>query len=114
MKENEPVLKEKWHTAETIRDDGTYEKLKWRSVQQLSFYIRPAKEWFVPCHDCQNKLRTLLADAEWILGNKNYEPAIEMNSVKDELDESSWETLEKHKATPEELKRIGKDGWEEE
>lgn len=113
MKENEPVLREKWHVAETIDDNGIYKKLKYRNIERIGFYIRPAREWFFACPECQKKLKKLLAEARWILGNKEYEPDIELNNVKDELDDNSWEILEEHKATPEQIKRIGKRGWEE-
>jgi hypothetical protein len=114
MKEPEksPVLEETWHLAETIDEKGTYQKLKYREIEQISFYVRPAREWFIPCPECQKKLKKLLAEARWILGNKNYEPPVELNSVKDEIDDDSWTTLEEHKATPVELERIGKEGWE--
>ena len=117
MNENEKdlskVLRETWHIAETITDKGMYQKLKYRKVEQIGFYIRPAREWFFPCQECQKNLKKLLAEARWILGNKEYEPDIELNNVKNELDDESWITLEEHKATPAEIKRIGKDGWEE-
>lgn len=108
---NSPVLRETWHLAESITSKGIYQKLKYREVEQISFYLRPAREWFIPCQHCQQKLKQTLAEARWILGNKDYEPPIELNSVKDELDDDSWVTLEEHKATPDELKRIGEDGW---
>jgi hypothetical protein len=113
MKENEPVLREEWHIAESIDGKGIYKKLKYRMIEQIGFYIRPAREWFFPCPECQKKLRKILAEARWILGNKEYKPDIELNNVKDELDDESWITLEEHKATLEEIKRIGKEGWEE-
>ncbi len=112
MNENEPVLREEWHIAESIDEKGIYKKLKYREIEQIGFYIRPAQEWFHPCVNCQKKLRQILGEARWILGNKSYEPPIELNNVKDEIDDASWETLEEHKATPEEIKRIGKEGWE--
>ena len=108
---NTPVLKETWHTAETITSEGIYQKLKFREVEQITFYLRPAREWFIPCPTCQKRLKITLAQARWILGNKEYDPPIELNSVKDELDDDSWVTLDEHKATPEEIKRIGIDGW---
>lgn len=112
MNENEPVLREEWFVGESI-SEGTYKKLKYRTIEQIGFYIRPAQEWFYPCPDCQKRLRKILGEARWILGNKSYEPPIELNNVKDEIDDSSWITLEEHEATPEEIKRIGNDGWED-
>jgi len=113
MNENSPALRETWKMAETIDDKGIYKKMKFREIEQIGFYIRPMREWFFPCPDCQKRLKEQFAEARWILGNNEYKPDIELNNVKDELDDSSWVTLEEHKATPEEIKRIGKDGWED-
>lgn len=107
------ALREEWHIAETIDDDGIYKKLKYRTVEQIGFWIRPAKKWCFPCPECQKKLKELLANAKWTLGNKDYEPAIELNNTTDEVDEDSWFTLEEHEATNEERKRIKIGGWEE-
>jgi hypothetical protein len=107
------VLRETWYIAETITDKGIYQKLKYRKVERIGFYIRPLREWFWPSAEDQKRLKKLLAEGSWILGNKDYAPAIELNSTKDEIDDESWITLEEHKATPEELERIGKNGWQE-
>lgn len=113
MNENDTVLEEVWHYAEQIDDKGNYKLVKYRMIEQLSFYIRPAQEWFTPCIDCQKRLKKLLAEARWILGNKAYEPALELNNVKDEIDEQSFTDLKVRKATKEELDHIGMDGSEE-
>jgi len=112
MKENSPVLREKWKIAETIDDKGNYKKLKYRTVEQIGFYIRPLRQWFFPCKECQERLKKMMATGTWILGNKEYEPDIELNNTKDEIDDDSWITLEERKATPAEIKRIGLEGWE--
>lgn len=107
------VLRETWHSAEEVTEKGIYRKLKFRKVERIGFYIRPLREWWFPCPKCQQDLKKMLANGNWILGNKEYEPAIELNSsTEDEIDEASWQTLEEHKATPEEVKRIGIGGWE--
>jgi len=113
MKANTPCLREEWHIAESIDDKGIYKKLKYRKVEQIGFYIRPLREWFFPCSECQKELKGMMSFGFWILGNKGYEPAIELNNTKDEIDDDSWQTLDERKATPEELKRIGLNGWEE-
>jgi len=112
MKEK-PVLRERWHIAESIDQHGNYEKLKYRKVEQISFFIRPLGEWFIPCSDCQKKLKKMMAEGRWILGNKDYEPMIELNNKRNEIDDDSWQKLEKRKATKEEIERIGLEGWEE-
>jgi hypothetical protein len=113
MKENSPVLKEVWHIGESIDDKGNYRKQKYRKVEQLGFYIRPLRDWFVPCPHCQAELKKLLAEGRWILGNKEYEPRVELNTTKNEVDNDSWITLEERKATKAEIDRIGYDGWED-
>jgi len=111
-KQPTPALNEKFFLAESIDEKGIYEKLEYREVEQISFYIRPAREWFFPCPDCQKKLKQTMANARWIFGNKDYEPAIELNNVKDELDEDYTHAIIHRKATKEELDRIGLEGWE--
>ena len=111
MKEEKPLLREKWHISESIDEKGIYQKLKYRTVEYIGFYIRPLREWFFPCRQCQQKLKKMMANGTWILGNKDYEPMIELNNTKDDIDEDSWETLEERKATEEELERIGLEGW---
>jgi len=113
MNENTPVLREKWYVGESIDDKGNYKKLRYRKVEQIGFYIRPLREWYFPCQKCQEQLKKMMAEGAWTLGNKDYEPMIELNNTKDEIDDNSWITLEERKATPEELKRIGLEGWED-
>jgi hypothetical protein len=107
-----PVLSERFFLAESITSESIYEKIEYREVEQIGFYIRPAREWFYPCPTCQKRLKQTLAQARWIFGNHDYEPAIEMSNVKNELDEDYTRTIEKHPATKNELERIGVDGWE--
>ena len=107
------TLKTVYHTAETIDEKGQYTKYKYRKINRLSFYIRPLREWFIPCVSCQQKLKTMLATGSWILGNKQYLPAIELNTTTNDFDEEYEENIETRKATEEEIKRIGFDGWEE-
>lgn len=112
MKENEPVLRERTFYAEEVTKGGIYKKHKAREVEQIGFYIRPARVWFYPCVEDQKKLKQLLAKATWILGNRKYEPDIELNNTNMEIDDVSWEVVEEHKATKEEIARIGLGGWE--
>ncbi len=107
----ETVLRETWYMGETIDNDGTYRKVKYRKIERLGFYIRAIREWYYPCEECQQELKKLLAEGKWILGNKDYEPAIELNTTEDEIDDDSWKDIEKHMATKEEIKRIGIGEW---
>lgn len=112
-KEKTPVLKEEIHIAETIDEDRVYTKYKYRIIQRIGFYIRPLRVWYFPCKTCQEKLKTMMANGVWILGNDSYKPDIELNTTTDEVDEDYEETIEERKATPEEIERIGLGGWEE-
>ncbi len=104
MKENEATLKEKWHMAESIDEEGIYKKLRYREVEKIGFYIRPLRNWFYPCPHCQQKLKEMMAKGSWILGNKAYEPMIELNTTNEsEPDDKSFKVVEKRKATKEEI-----------
>lgn len=109
--DEEAVLNQNIHFAEEVTDKQKYRKLRYRTIEQIGFYIRPARVWFFPCKQDQQKLKRILANATWILGNKEYEPPIELNNTKDEINDSSWETVEERKATKEEMDRIGIGGW---
>ena len=45
------------------------------------------------------------------LGNKSYEPQIELSRVWD-IDDDSWDELENRKPTTDDFKRIYRLGWE--
>ena len=111
--EDTHVLREVWHTAESIDDKGNYSKIKYRKVERIGFWIRPLRERFYPCEHCQRALKKQMAEGHWILGNKDYEPAIELNSAEFDIDDDSFVTLEERKATDEELERIGLEGYVE-
>jgi len=112
MKENEPALRVHVFYAEEVTEEGIYKKHKALKVEQIGFYIRPARVWFYPCVEDQKKLKKLLAEATWILGNRQYEPDIELNNTNMEIDDASWEVVDEHKATKEEIDRIGLGGWD--
>jgi len=63
-------------------------------VSKYSFFLRFAKRDFTPCRHCQEKLRKVLGDCDIILGNKEYEPLIEL-SRKWEIDNEKQKKLEK-------------------
>lgn len=105
------VITERWKLAEEVTEKKVYKKLKYREVKRVYFRIRPIRENFEPCSECQLKLQKMLAEGSWILGNKSYEPAIELNAIGWDTDDHSFETIEEHQATPEEIERIGIDGW---
>ena len=105
------VLKEKWNHAEYIGDEDIYHRVKWRTVERIGFYIRPFQRWFFPCRKCQEELKNIVLNGTWIFGNKQYEPLIELNRDFKEIDDDSWVTLETHKATKAELKRLPDNEW---
>lgn len=92
---------------ESIDKDGNYTKSKGREVEQLGFFLRIFHEHFIPCKQCQLELQRIIREAKtWTIGNKDTEPPIELWR-RDEIDDDAWEELEKHKATPAEIKLIG-------
>lgn len=111
MKEESPVLRENWHEAEYIDEKGNYVKAKWRTIERIGFYIRPIQKWFFPCRDDQLEIKKLFLDSAWILGNKDYEPQIEMQRALKEIDDDSWQILEKRKPTDDEKKRMKEGKW---
>jgi len=108
----EATLREEYYLAETIDDKGIYKKYKYRKIERIRFVIRPLRESFIPCKACQEKLKAMMVNGKWILGNRDYAPAIELENSRFEVDDHYQETVEKHKATKEELERIGIEGWE--
>ena len=84
-----------------------YTKSKGVEVDRIAFYIRFIGEWFTPCMECQRELKRKIAmSKEWTLGNKDYEPPVELKRSF-EIDDDSWEDLERHKATKDEIEKIG-------
>ena len=112
--ENTIVLKETWHVADYIDEDGKYRKVKWRTVERIGFYIRPFQTWFYPCKEDQEKLKQIVMQSPWIFGNKDYEPQIELNRDFNEIDDDSWITTEERQPTKEEKERLKDGKWDEE
>jgi len=103
-------LTEKWYIWEYIDDEGNYVKTKYREVEEISFYLRFINKWFTPCKECQRKLKELILNAEdMILGNKDYEPPVELRR-RIVTDDNSWITLEERPATEKDEKRLGRYG----
>lgn len=105
-------MREKTVYSEHI-DGKTGEYVKDAGIKRFSyrFYLRFIKEHFWPCDQCEKRLeqaiRKRIDQGDLILGNKDYEPPIELSTTDDILDDS-WKELERRKATPEELKRLEK------
>ena len=170
MKQKEVVLNQEFLFAEYINSEKSIEtpeyiKVKYRKVEQYSFYLRFVGQWFFPCANDQAKIKDLIENSElhistdratihflqivnkeengliyefgfpwvnqlimytfrpcqkcqkqlaktlkesstFIIGNDKYEHPIELNK-KNENDDKSFETIEKHIATKEEIERIG-------
>jgi len=106
-----PVLREEWHIAEYIDEEGKYNKTKWRTVERIGFYIGPIGEWFFPCKEDQEKIKKMVLESRWIFGNKDYEPQIELQRDFKETDDDSFQTLEKREPTIEESKRLDDRKW---
>ena len=74
----------------------------------FKFYLRFLSKDFIPCEKCQKELQELIANADFlILGNKSYEPALEL-SKRWEIDDDSWKEIERRQPTKEEEKRLKK------
>lgn len=99
-------------TPEWINEEtGEYEKNKCREDGRYKFFLRFVKKWFTPCEQCQQKLYDLIYNApNFYLGNKSYEPAIEL-SRSWEIDDDSWVQLEKREATEADFRRIYGHNW---
>lgn len=171
MSEKEVSLNQEFFFAEYIDkeskwpENGTYVKIKYRKVEQYSFYLRFVSKWFFPCAKDQAKIKNIIENyplhistdkatihflqivnkkqtelyyefgfpwvnqlimftfrpcvkcqkiiaeilrdsSTFIIGNDKYEHPIELNK-KNEDDDKSFETIEKHAATKEEIERIG-------
>lgn len=67
-------------------------------------------EW-EPCSDCQKVIADLFDNSsEFIIGNKDYEPPIEL-SRKFVTDDKAWRDLERRPATTDEKKQLKKNWW---
>ena len=113
MNESTPeFVREK--TTEWINEEtGEYEKKKCTEDGRYKFYLRFIKTHFAPCKECQKVLNDLIYNAEQLyLGNKSYEPPVELSRQWD-IDDNSWVDLEKRKATKADFRRIYGLYWEE-
>lgn len=112
MNENTPEFVRE-QTAEWINDeDGDYEKNTYNEDGRFKFYLRFIKEHFTPCDECQKILNNTIYNAPALyLGNKSYEPPVEL-SRQWVTDEASWVEIEKRKPTEDDFKRIYGLGWE--
>ena len=67
-------------TGEYI-DEETGEYVKSKAIEdgRYRFFLRFISKNFRPCNECQEKLHQLITQADYFrLGNKTYEPAIEL------------------------------------
>ena len=105
-------------THEFIDDEtGEYVKSTCTEYGRFRFFLRPFKEWFYPCEKCQKKLyqKTYGADSLY-LGNKSYEPAIEL-SRDWVVNDDTWKELERKPGTLENYKKVygykGQEHWDQ-
>lgn len=47
--------------------------------KEWCFDFRDRGSFFVPCKDCQTKLSSIIFDGQWTIGNKDYQPLVELN-----------------------------------
>lgn len=94
-------------------DAKTGEYVKEAGVKRFSyrFYLRFIKEHFWPCGQCEKQLeqaiRSKIDQGALILGNKDYEPPIELSTTDDIVDDL-WKEIERRKPTEKELETLDK------
>lgn len=91
---------------------GEYVKEKGIKRYAYKFWLRFIKQHFWLCEKCETNLaktiKDSIAEGSLVLGNKDYEPPVELSSTSDILDQ--WTEVERRKATPEEASKLDK--WE--
>lgn len=71
-----------------------------------SFWLAFAQERFVPCGKCQNEVESIFKNSKhFIVGNRSYDPPVELNNVED-IDDESWVEVERREATNEEKGKL--------
>ena len=101
-------------TLEDI-DEETGEYVKSTAIEdgRYKFYLRFISERFCPCDECQEKLHKLVTKADHLyLGNKSYEPPVELSRLW-ELDDDSWVETERRPATKADYKTCYPRHWKE-
>ena len=99
-------------TNEYIEDDtGDYVKSTCRQDGRFRFYLRAFKTWFYPCGECQKELyENTIGSDNLYLGNKDYDPPIEL-SRDWVIDDESWVELERRQATLKDYKHVYGYSW---
>jgi hypothetical protein len=93
--------------SEYLDEKGNYIKSKADKEETYDFDLRFIGQHFTPCIECQKRLKRILQNTDRLsLGNKESEPAIGFKMTF-EINDASWQTIEKRKATPEEKKKLG-------
>jgi hypothetical protein len=75
--------------VESIDESGNCIKSIGKEKRYYGFWLRFASAHFVPCEKCQEKLEKILENAEFHLGNKDFEPSVEFYQRWDVID-ASW------------------------
>lgn len=87
-----------------------YVKSKSEYLTYLGFFLRFCHTNWKPCPECQKDLMRTIAEADdWIFGNKDSEPQIELYKHTNEINENAWKTLERHEVTETEAERLMKE-----
>jgi len=94
-------------------DTGEYVNSSYTEDGRYRFYLRFIKKDWIPCEKCQSELHKLITESQTlILGNKDYDPPIELSRAWD-IDDKSWKELERRTPTLDEFKSIYGKNWEE-
>jgi hypothetical protein len=94
-------MKERKFVFEQVDEDGNYVKSEGVERVYYGFWLRFASRHFIPCQKCQERLEKILEESELHLGNKDYEPPIELYK-RYEIVDKSWKDIEKRPATEQE------------
>jgi hypothetical protein len=87
-----------------------YVKSKSEYLTYLGFWLRFCHVHFRPCPDCQKRLMKEIAEADnWIFGNKDAEPQIELYKHTDEINDHAWEEIERREVSEKEAERLAKE-----
>jgi hypothetical protein len=109
MSEILKLREDETYESEYIEEEtGEYVKSENKKSEIWGFYLRFCGTWFYPCKQDQIKLKNLVINSRHLtIGNKEYQQPIELSMTFDFPDDG-WKEVERHKATPQEIKRLSK------
>lgn len=92
-----------------------YVKSKSEYLTYLGFWLRFCSQHWKPCPDCQKELMKTISEADnWVFGNKDSEPQIELYKHTDEINDKAWEEVERYEVSLAKARELEQGGvyWE--